>query len=171
MVASKVATASTVPTPSISPSMGDAQMSPHPVGPLLLNTLVSSGELHTAGPASDSGLGGGSDIPHPHSTKGPRSLGDHSCSEPEPAIATSRWRLQCQRKSVPEGHRLISSNNVAIRHQEEVAEHSRRKVLCPNQMWLVIMVSEKMSSSSVIEEGMDEGGRGGRGGRHRERTE
>lgn len=161
MVALKVATPSTVPAPSISPSMADAQMSPHPVGPLLLHTLVTSGELHTAGPASDSGLGGGSDIPHPHSTKGLRSLGDHhSCSEPEPAIATSRWRLRSQRKSVPEDHWLISSNNVAIGHQEEVAEHSRRKVLRPNQMWLVIMVSEKMSSSSVTEGGMDGWGRG-----------
>ena len=161
MVALNVATPSTVPTPSISPSMGDALMSPRPVGPLLLHTLVSSGELHTAEPASDSGLGGGSDIPHPHSTKGLRSLGAHnSCFEPEPAIATSRWRLRSQRKSVPDGHWLISSNNVAIGHQEEVAEHSRRKVLHPNQIWLVFMVSEKMSSSSVIEGGMDGWGRG-----------
>lgn len=130
-------------------------MSPHPVDPLLLNTLVSSGELHTAGPASDSGLGGGSYIPHPHSTKGLRSLGDHSCSEPEPAIATSRWRLQCQRKSVPEGLWLISSNNVAIRHQEEVAcDHGIREnvfIFCHRRR--------------------DEGGRGGRGGRHREREQ
>lgn len=158
MVALKVAT-STVPAPSISPSMGDAQMSPPPVGPLLLHTPVSSGELHTAGPAIDCGLRGGSDIPHPHSTKGLRILGNHhSCSEPEPAIATSWWRLRSQRKSVPEGLWLISSNSVASGHQEEVAEHSRRKVLHPNQMWLVIMVSEKMSSSSVTEGGMDGGG-------------